>query len=123
MPVVLVLCILSNGNSFNGLIRMGTSDLMEDYKFTGGYPVLLPTLVDNEIMFFNFTNQRKTVRLGLSLITEAKQVHRLEPMIGEFNGRSFQNPIISPTLKIPAGQESAVFVHTVGPRFHTAFQF
>ncbi|HET9431286.1 MAG TPA: hypothetical protein VFO70_08915, partial [Chitinophagaceae bacterium] len=27
---------LSNGNSFNGLIRMGTSDLFEDYKFTGG---------------------------------------------------------------------------------------
>jgi hypothetical protein len=25
---------LSNGNSFNGMVRMGTSDLFEDYKFT-----------------------------------------------------------------------------------------
>ncbi|HEX2629915.1 MAG TPA: hypothetical protein VHM26_12910, partial [Chitinophagaceae bacterium] len=38
---------LSNGNSFNGMIRMGTSDLMEDYKFTGGIR-LASNLVDND---------------------------------------------------------------------------
>jgi hypothetical protein len=55
---------LSNGNSFNGLIRMGTSDLMEDYKFTGGIRIA-SNLVDNDV-FFNFTNQRKRLDWGIT---------------------------------------------------------
>ena len=28
---------LVNGDAFNGMIRVGTSDLMEDWKFSGGF--------------------------------------------------------------------------------------
>lgn len=53
---------LSNGNAFNGLIRMGTSDLMEDLKFVGGFRVD-PNLKDYDFVF-SFLNQRKRLDWG-----------------------------------------------------------
>ena len=38
---------LSNGNPFNGIIRVGTSDLFEDWKFAGGFRIS-PNLDNNE---------------------------------------------------------------------------
>ncbi|MEO7924064.1 MAG: hypothetical protein ABIR30_10315 [Chitinophagaceae bacterium] len=38
---------LSNGNPFNGIIRVGTSDLFEDWKFAGGFRIS-PNLNNNE---------------------------------------------------------------------------
>jgi hypothetical protein len=53
---------LSNNNPFNGLIRMGTSDLMEDLKFTGGFRTDF-NLKDYDVVF-SFLNQRKRLDLG-----------------------------------------------------------
>ncbi|RYY60652.1 MAG: hypothetical protein EOO05_09150 [Chitinophagaceae bacterium] len=53
---------LSNGGSFNGLIRLGTSDLMEDLKFVGGIRIA-PNLRDNDV-YFSFTNLRKRFDWG-----------------------------------------------------------
>lgn len=38
---------LSNGDPFNGIIRVGTSDLFEDWKFAGGFRIS-PDLTNNE---------------------------------------------------------------------------
>jgi len=40
---------LSNGNAFNGVLRVGTSDLFEDWKFAGGFRIS-PDLNDNEYL-------------------------------------------------------------------------
>lgn len=53
---------LSNSGDFNGLIRMGTSDLMEDFKFIGGIRIA-PNLRDNDVLF-SFINQRKRLDWG-----------------------------------------------------------
>ena len=54
---------LSNGGDFNGMIRLGTSDLMEDVKFTGGIRIA-PNLRDNDVMF-SIDNLRKRWDWGL----------------------------------------------------------
>ncbi|NCW88707.1 MAG: hypothetical protein EBV71_07455, partial [Chitinophagia bacterium] len=41
---------LSNNNPLNGIVRIGTSDLMEDVKFAGGYRIS-PNLDANEYVF------------------------------------------------------------------------
>ncbi len=55
---------LSNGNELNGLVRMGTVDLFEDYKLSGGFRIA-PNLRDNDILF-ELTNLRKRIDLGFT---------------------------------------------------------
>jgi hypothetical protein len=55
---------LSNGNDLNGLIRMGTVDLFEDFKVSGGFRIA-PNLRDNDILF-EFTNLRKRLDWGFT---------------------------------------------------------
>ncbi|MEP6700742.1 MAG: hypothetical protein ABJA85_05480 [Bacteroidota bacterium] len=62
---------LSNGNPFNGIIRVGTSDLFEDWKFAGGFRIS-PDLNNNEYVLssqflkkridYGFTYYRSTVK-------------------------------------------------------------
>lgn len=54
----------ANGNDLNGLIRMGTVDLFEDYKISGGIR-LAPNLRDNDILF-EFNNLRKRLDWGFT---------------------------------------------------------
>lgn len=54
---------LSNGNSFNGIMRLGTSDLFEDIKFIGGFRIS-PNLKDFDYMV-QFQNYRKRLDWGL----------------------------------------------------------
>lgn len=54
----------SNGNELNGLIRLGTLDLFEDYRISGGFRIA-PNLRDNDILF-EATNLRKRVDIGVS---------------------------------------------------------
>ncbi|RYY40250.1 MAG: hypothetical protein EOO08_07645 [Chitinophagaceae bacterium] len=54
----------SNGSQINGLIRMGTVDLFEDYKISGGFRIA-PNLRDNDILF-EFTNYRKRLDWGFT---------------------------------------------------------
>ncbi len=62
---------LSNGNPLNGIIRVGTSDLFEDWKFAGGFRIS-PDLNNNEYVLtsqylkkridYGFTYYRNTVK-------------------------------------------------------------
>jgi hypothetical protein len=54
----------SNGNDLNGLIRMGTVDLFEDYRISGGLRIA-PNLRDNDVLF-EFTNLRKRLDWGFT---------------------------------------------------------
>ncbi|MFL5809966.1 MAG: hypothetical protein ACJ749_10630, partial [Flavisolibacter sp.] len=54
----------SNGNDLNGLIRMGTADLFEDYKVSGGIRIA-PNLQDNDILF-EFSNLKKRFDWGFT---------------------------------------------------------
>ena len=54
---------LSNGDDFNGIIRMGTSDLFEDVKFTGGFRLATSNLSDYDVLF-SFMNYRKRLDWG-----------------------------------------------------------
>ena len=54
----------ANGNNLNGLVRMGTADLFEDYKVSGGFRVA-PNLRDNDVLF-EFTNLKKRLDWGFS---------------------------------------------------------
>jgi hypothetical protein len=55
---------LSNGDPFNGIIRVGTSDLFEDWKFAGGFRIS-PNLDNNEYVI---TSQylKKRIDYGLT---------------------------------------------------------
>lgn len=103
---------LSNGNSFNGLTRMGISDLMEDYKFIGGFRIS-PNLSDNEVMF-QFMNQRKRLDWGF-IYYRSKASAVIGTNIGEFNGKSFQNYYLA-TVRYPFDKVRSLRA-TVGPRF------
>ncbi len=54
----------SNGNSLNGLVRLGTADLFEDYKISGGFRIG-PNFKDNDVLF-EFTNLKKRFDWGFS---------------------------------------------------------
>jgi hypothetical protein len=54
----------ANGNDVSGLIRLGTVDLFEDYKISGGFRIA-PNLRDNDVLF-EFSNLRKRFDWGFS---------------------------------------------------------
>ncbi|MFL5810862.1 MAG: hypothetical protein ACJ749_15180, partial [Flavisolibacter sp.] len=55
---------LSSSTALNGIVRMGTSDIMEDVKFSGGYR-LSTNLKDNDWLF-QFQNLRKRLDWGFT---------------------------------------------------------
>lgn len=55
---------LSSSTAINGIVRMGTSDIMEDIKFSGGYR-LSTNLKDNDWLF-QFQNLRKRIDWGFT---------------------------------------------------------
>ena len=103
---------LSNNNALNGLIRMGISDLFEDYKFIGGFRIS-PDLNDNDVMF-SFINQRKRLDWGITYF-RSKAQSSVSTNIGTFNGKLFQNYYLA-TLKYPFDRVRSLRA-TLGPRF------
>ncbi|MBK7882711.1 MAG: hypothetical protein IPJ81_01920 [Chitinophagaceae bacterium] len=78
--------MLNSNTPLNGLIRLGTSELMEDLKITGGFR--LPTnLKDNE-WFANFQNLRKRVDWGMSYYRNVQQTF-VDSL--NMNGKIFTN--------------------------------
>jgi hypothetical protein len=62
----------SNGNDLSGLVRMGTVDLFEDYKISGGFRIA-PNLRDNDVLF-EFLNLRKRIDWGFTYYRSSTQV-------------------------------------------------
>ncbi|HEX7902538.1 MAG TPA: hypothetical protein VF487_01575 [Chitinophagaceae bacterium] len=103
---------LSNGNSFNGLIRMGTSDLMEDYKFTGGIR-LASNLIDNDVLF-SFMNQRKRLDWGITYFRSSNKSNVPSPS-GSLEVKDYSTYYLV-NLKYPLDRVRS-FRANVGPRF------
>lgn len=102
---------MSNGSDFNGLIRMGTSDLMEDIKFTGGIR-LAPNLRDNDVLF-EFTNLRKRLDWGFLYFRSNNQVSFTNAP--QYLGKEFSNYYLA-RLRYPLDRTRS-FRFTFGPRF------
>jgi hypothetical protein len=105
---------MSNGNDFNGLIRLGTSDLMEDIKFSGGIRIA-SNLKDNDVLF-EFTNLRKRLDWGILYYRSSSN----EPTIKNnvFYDKQYSNYYLV-RLKYPFDRTRSLRA-TVGPRFDKA---
>jgi len=107
---------LSNGGDFNGLIRLGTSDLMEDIKFTGGIRIA-PNLTDNDVLFY-FQNMRKRLDWGLLYYRSSLEGIATLPYDGFLisgPGKQYSSYYLA-TLKYPLDRIRS-FRATIGPRF------
>lgn len=102
---------LSNGNDFNGLIRLGTSDLMEDIKFTGGFRIA-SNLRDNDILF-EIYNLRKRLDWGFTYYRSNNQVGFQDAP--QYLGKIFSNYYLA-RFKYPFDRTRSIRA-TVGPRF------
>jgi hypothetical protein len=101
---------LSNGTDFNGIIRLGTSDLMEDVKFTGGFR-LASNLRDNDVLF-EFYNLRKRLDWGVTYFRSSNQVSfQNTPYIG----KEFSNYYLV-RLRYPFSRTKSLRM-ALGPRF------
>lgn len=101
---------LSNGSDFNGILRLGTSDLFEDIKFTGGIR-LAPNLRDNDLLF-EFINLRKRLDWGLTYYRSNNQVG----FVGTpYIGKEFSNFYMI-RLRYPFSRTKSLRA-TLGPRF------
>jgi hypothetical protein len=102
----------SNGNDFNGMLRMGTSDLFEDYRFTGGFR-LAGNLSDNDVVFA-FMNQRKRLDWGATVYRSSTSV-QIGTNAGVFIGKQIQTYYLA-NLRYAFDKVRSLRA-TVGPRF------
>ena len=102
----------ANGNDLNGLVRMGTSDLMEDFKIVGGFR-LATNLKDNDV-FFEFTNQRKRLDWGATYYRSSQDV-LLGTNVGNLPGKLHSSYYLA-KLKYPIDRVRSVRA-TIGPRY------
>jgi len=97
-------------------IRLGTSDLMEDIKFTGGIRIA-PNLRDNDVLFY-FQNMRKRLDWGLLYYRSSLEGIATLPYDGFLisgPGKQFSSYYLA-TLKYPLDRIRS-FRATIGPRF------
>ena len=103
---------LSNGNAFNGMIRVGTSDLFEDWKFSGGFR-LSTDLKDNEyIMSAQYLKKR--LDYGVTYYRSASKV-----VVGDANGNLFTSKLFT---NLYQGSVSYPFDRVRSIRFNAAFR-
>lgn len=102
----------ANGNDLNGLIRMGTVDLFEDVKISGGIR-FAPNLKDNDILF-EYTNLKSRLDWGGSFYRSRKDV-AIGTTIGYLPGKLLSNYYLG-RLRIPLDRVRSVRI-TAGPRF------
>jgi hypothetical protein len=73
---------LSNGNAFNGMLRVGISDLMEDWKFAGGFRISTD-LKDNEYVM-STQYLKKRIDYGLTYYRNSQRV-----IVGDNSGNEY----------------------------------
>lgn len=80
---------LSNGNPFNGILRVGTSDLFEDWKFAGGFRIS-PSLTDNEYVL---TTQylKKRIDYNVTYYRNAQKNPPLFDTASTYNAKQYSN--------------------------------
>jgi hypothetical protein len=101
---------LSNGDDFNGLIRMGTSDLFEDVKFSGGFRLATSNLSDYDALF-SVMNYRKRLDWGAMVYRTNQEVS----INGFYNGLLRSNLFLV-NLQYPFDRVRSLRLK-FGPRF------
>ncbi|MGN6339669.1 MAG: hypothetical protein ACTHML_01780 [Ginsengibacter sp.] len=79
---------LSSNNGLNGIINLGTADIMEDIKISGGFR-LSTNLKDNDWLF-QFSNLRKKVDWGLMYYRNVQSV-TFGDSTGYYPGKVYSN--------------------------------
>lgn len=103
---------LSNGDPFNGILRVGTSDLFEDWKFAGG--VRLSPNLDNNEYILNTQYLKKRFDYGF---TYYRNVIKNPPLYNDsamFNAKSYTN-LYQFTISYPFNKIRSI-------RFNVAFR-
>ncbi|GAB4094122.1 hypothetical protein [Flaviaesturariibacter terrae] len=110
----------ANGNQINGLIRMGTIDLFEDYKISGGIRIA-PNLRDNDILF-ELNNYRKRLDWGFTYYRSSNRADVTVPVLingaptlVDFPGKTFANYYLG-RFRYALDKVRSLRL-TVGPRF------
>ncbi|HJS54718.1 MAG TPA: hypothetical protein VJ765_09250, partial [Chitinophagaceae bacterium] len=80
---------LSNGDPFNGIIRVGTSDLMEDWKFAGGFR--LSTDLKNNEYVMNVQYLKKRLDYGITYYRNSARVIATDQSGNAFNSKLITN--------------------------------
>jgi len=98
---------LSNGDPFNGILRVGTSDLFEDWKFAGGFRIS-PDLNNNEYVL---TTQYLKKRIDYG-ITYYRVVVKNPPLFdtAKFNVKQYSN-LYQVTVAYPFNRVRSVRVN------------
>jgi len=103
----------ANGNDLNGMIRMGTVDLFEDVKISGGIR-FAPNFKDHDVLF-EYTNLKKRLDWGFSYYRSNNSA-TVETPVGAFQvGKFFSNYYLG-RLRYALDRTKSVRI-TVGPRF------
>jgi len=80
---------LSNGDPFNGMLRVGTSDLMEDWKFAGG--IRLSTDLKNNEYIISSKYLKKRIDYGLTYYRNTQKVVVTDQGGNPFTSKLFTN--------------------------------
>jgi hypothetical protein len=102
---------LANGDPFNGMIRMGTSDLMEDWKFSGG--VRLSTDLKNNEYIITAQYLKKRLDYNTAFYRSTQKV-----LYGDLQG-TFTSKLFTNLYQVGV---SYPFDRVRSIRFNTAFR-
>jgi hypothetical protein len=102
---------LSNGNSFNGILRMGTSDLLEDWKFAGGFRT--STDLRNNEYILSAQYLKKRIDYGITYYRNSQRVLYSDAS-GSFTSKLFTN-LYQGTVSYPFSRVRSI-------RFNAAFR-
>jgi hypothetical protein len=80
---------LANGDPFNGMIRVGTSDLMEDWKFAGGFR--LSTDLKNNEYIMSAQYLKKRLDYSTAYYRSTQKVTLVDQSGNPFNSKLFTN--------------------------------
>ncbi len=80
---------LSNGDPFNGLLRVGTSDLMEDWKFAGG--IRLSTDLKNNEYIISSKYLKKRIDYGLTYYRNTQRGFYTDSVGSSYSAKLFTN--------------------------------
>ncbi len=107
---------LNTGSVINGLMKLGTVELLEDQRITGAYRLSLFNLKDNEWLI-NYMNYKRRLDWGL---TYYRNVQQFSDQFGNFGGRFYSNfyqvhvsyPFdVTKSLRLTTGIRSDKFVY------------
>ena len=102
---------LSNGDPFNGMLRVGTSDLMEDWKFAGG--IRLNTDLKNNEYVLSAQYLKKRIDYGVTYYRSTQKV-LYGDLQGAYTSKLFTN--------LYQGSVSYPFNRVRSIRFNAAFR-